>query len=119
MEKNKQNTLSVSKSLAGNIRGETLCYVPHIYTNLPTNQGSQQTPQCPMRLRHTGSYTWASLDNEGASESTSYCITKPAKGMGLETLAMDWLHAGWQKTTATGETMESLRPTAVHKGAFY
>jgi len=34
---------------------------------------------------------------------------------------MDWLHARGQKTTATitRETMESLWPSAVHKGAFY
>ena len=46
----------------------------------------------------TESYTWTSLDVEGASDSTSPDITKTAKWHGLgDTLVMDWLHAGWQK----------------------
>jgi len=46
-----------------------------------------------------GSYTWTSLDIEGASDSTPPDITKAAKWHGLgDTLAMDWLHAGWQKS---------------------
>ena len=50
----------------------------------------------------TGSYTSYFLDIEGASDSTSCDVTKAAKWHGLgDTLAIDWLHAGWQKNSAT------------------
>jgi hypothetical protein len=39
---------AMQKLVARNIRGKSLCYVPHPYTNLPINHGSQQTPQCTM-----------------------------------------------------------------------
>jgi hypothetical protein len=44
------------------------------------------------------SYTWDFLDAEGASDSTSRDITKASKWHVLgDTLAMDQLHARWQK----------------------
>jgi hypothetical protein len=41
---------TVQKFVARNIRDESLAHVPNIYTNLPTNWGSKQTPQCTMWL---------------------------------------------------------------------
>ena len=88
--------------------------------------GSPQKPRCTMSLyihqkqQKTGSYTWAFLDIEGASDSTSCHITKHAKWHGLgDTLAMDWLHAGWQKNSATlaAEQCRGLWPTAACSGA--
>jgi hypothetical protein len=78
--------------------------VPYIYNNLPTNHRSPHKPQCTMWLhiytkqRKTGSYTWALLDIEEASDSTSRDITMAVKWQGLrDTIAMDRLNAGWQK----------------------
>jgi hypothetical protein len=38
----------MQKLVARNIRFETLGYIPYIYNNLPTNQGSPQKLQCIM-----------------------------------------------------------------------
>jgi hypothetical protein len=44
----------------------------------------------------------AFLDIEGASDSNSCDIAKPAKCHGLgDIMVMDWLHAGWKKNSAT------------------
>ena len=50
----------------------------------------------------TRSYNSAFLDIEGASDSNSCDITKPAIWHGLgDIMVMDWLHAGWKKNSAT------------------
>jgi len=79
-----------------------------IMQKLVPSNNSPQKSQCTMRLHiyrkqwKTGSYTWAFLDIEGASDSTSCDITKTAKWHGLrDTLPMDWLHAERQKNSAT------------------
>jgi hypothetical protein len=40
----------MQKTVAWNIRDESLWYVPYIYNNMPTNQGRPQKPQCTMWL---------------------------------------------------------------------
>jgi len=82
-----------------------VCHFPYIYNNMPTNKESPHTPQCTIWLHiyrkqsKTGSYTWAFLDIEEASDSTSCDITKDAKWHGPQrhTIAMDQLHAGRPK----------------------
>ena len=72
-----------------NIRDETLGNVPYIYKNMPTNQRCPPKLQCTTWLHiyrkqwKTGSYTWAFLDIEDATDSTSCDITKAAKWHGL------------------------------------
>ena len=95
---------TTQKLVTRNIKDDTLGNVPYIYINMPTNQAIPQTLQCTMRLHiyrtqwKRGSYTWAFLDIEGVPDSTSCDITKAEKWLGLgDTLAMDWLHTGWQK----------------------
>jgi len=97
-----------------NNKDETLWHVPYISNNLPTNQGSPQKPQCNMCLHiyrkqwKTGSYTSAFLDTEGASDSTDNEGCRMVWAW-RHTLAMDWLHAGWQKNyshTHRGNTRE-------------
>jgi hypothetical protein len=38
----------MQKFMTSNVKDETLGNVPYIYSNLPTNQGSTQKPQCTM-----------------------------------------------------------------------
>ena len=115
----------MEKLVTRNIRDETLGYVPYISNNLPTNQGSPQKLQCTMWLhiyrkqQKTESYTWAFLDIQGVSKSTSSDITMAAKWHGLgDTLVMDWLHAEWQKNYSHTQEKHwrGLWPSAVHRG---
>ncbi len=68
-----------------NIKEETLEHVPYTTKYLPSNHGSPQKPKCTMWLQiyrkqwKRGSYTWAFLDIEGASDSTSCNITNATK----------------------------------------
>ena len=70
-------------------QGWNMGYVPYIYKNFPTNQGSPHKPQCTMwshiyrKQWKTGSDTWAFLHIEEATDSTSCDITKAAKWYGL------------------------------------
>jgi hypothetical protein len=75
----------IQKFKTRNIRDETWGNVRYIYKNVPTNQGSPHKPQCTMWLHikrkqwKTGSYTWAFLHIQEATDSTSCDITKAAK----------------------------------------
>ena len=91
---------TMQKLAARHIRDESSGYVPYIDNNLPSNKGSPQK----LHASYTGScgkqvsYFWAFLDIEGASDSNSCEVRKAAKWHGLgDTVALDWLYAGWQK----------------------
>ena len=80
---------TMQKLVTRNMKDEILGHDTYIYNILPTNQVIPLKPQCTMwlhfyrKLWKTGSYTSASLDTEGASDSTSRDITKAAKWHGL------------------------------------
>jgi len=80
----------MQKLVTTNIKDETFGHGTDICNNLPTNQVSPQKPQCTMWLHlyrkqwKTGSYTWAFLDIEGATDSTSCDIC------GLFKKNLDW-----------------------------
>jgi hypothetical protein len=95
---------TMKKLVTRNVRGPSKGHVPYIYINLPTNQG---TPQKLKRTRwihlyrkkwKIGSYSWAFLDIEENSDSTSHDITKVSNCHEIQdTLAISWLYAEWQK----------------------
>ena len=91
----------MEKLVTKNINEKTSGHVRYIYNNLPTKQGSPQKSQCIMWLHtyrkqwKTGSHTWAFLDIQAASDSTSCDITKAWAWRHI--LAMDWPHLGWQE----------------------
>jgi hypothetical protein len=45
----------MQKLVARNIKDETLGHVPHIYNNLPTNQGRERNHNAPHDYTYTGS----------------------------------------------------------------
>jgi hypothetical protein len=112
-----------------NIRDETFGHVRYIYNNLPTNQGSTQKPHCIMWLQiyreqwKTGSYSWALLDTDGASYSTSCDITKAVEWHGIRGKTYQWIGCimGGRKVTATptGEKLEGLWPIAFCRRTLY
>ena len=107
----------------------TLGHVPYIYNNLPTKQGSPQKSQCIMWIhtyreqQKTGSHTWAYLDIEAASNSTTCDTTKAAHGMGLETHSSNGLAPSWVTEKSQPHLKEKhwkgLWPSTIHRGAFY
>ena len=76
---------TMQKLVNRNIKDETFGHVPYIYNNVPTKQGNQQKSLCIMWLHtyreqwKTGSHTWAFLDIQEVSDSTSCDIRKAAK----------------------------------------
>jgi len=94
----------MQKFVTRNVRVETLGNVPYIHNNLPTNQGSPyklQIAKCLHIYRKqwkTGSYTWAFIDIEEASDSTSHDITCCQMTWDWRnTIAMVRLLDEWQK----------------------
>ena len=71
----------------------------------------------------TGSYTWAYLDIEAASNSTTCDTTKAVYGMGLETHSTNVLAPSWVKDKSQLHLKEKhcngLWPSTVHRGVFY
>ena len=92
---------TMEKLVTKNINNKILGHVSYIYSNLLTKQGSPQKSQCIMWIhtyrdqQETGSYTWAYLDIEAASNSTVCDTTKAAHGMGLETHSSNGLAPPW------------------------
>ena len=120
---------TMEKLVTENINNKTLGHVPYIYNNLPTKQGSPQKSQCIMWLHtyreqwKTGSYTWAFLDIEAASNSTTCDITKAVHGMGLEIHSSNGLAPSWVTEKSQPHLQEKhwkgLWPSTVHRGTFY
>jgi hypothetical protein len=118
----------MQKLVTTNIKYERLGLDTYTYNNLPTNQLSPQEPQCAMWLHiyrmqwKRGTYAWAFLDIEGASDSTSNDIINAVTWHELgDTLMMGWLLAGWQRNYSHSQEKHrrGLWLTAVHRGAVY
>ena len=120
---------TMEKLVTKNINNKTLRHVRYIYNNLPTKQGSPQKPQCIMWIhtyreqQETGSHTWAYLDIEAASNSTTCDTTKAVYGMGLEIHSSNGLAQSWVTEKSQSHLKEKhwngVWPSTIHRGAFY